>query len=965
MDPVTTTASGLTLVEPVRQFAIKLFKNDYAKHFIGIELKDCLDTAFSYALNKQISDGEELANNLMRGLTDKQIETLFVEPMMNFGSEKSQQLWKQSIYQLIVDRDIVDESLINIEALATDTAEIIEPTTLQHAARHYKCGLLPMIFLANVSGSRRSTKSEEEKQTSQISNGWMLSHIQGIIVRPEIETFTEWLGSESMLIISGPGGYGKTIVARQLFHSMEADIKWWFQGGIGDSLMAQAEELLKAANCQTGDNPLTEVKRLLSNSHDWIIVLDDVADMNTVNTLIPADYNRGKLILTCRSELEFPPQKVKLMTSANDDTARQIIEINTDSPAIDDTQIKALTRITGANPSLLSAISRYQNITGLDWSTLIEKFQSTPMPIYETAHDPAYRTPLQELVANSIAEANRIDGNSQLASHLIAVAGGNDVAEPLLDVCITIHRANHQLDNLIRQPADAAIRPLKRLGIVHSTDTGTNIHPLYVETIKAGLSQEVIDYLTRLIARSIDVLFSVPNFSDGSVGAYVAILDALERHVQITSIELLRAQIQVALNLAQHGRIASARKLYSVVNHNLSRIDDYEMHLETASLRAGLLLLLGNYNGVADILHRLSSFDETPNPRLLASLHSHMAWYYDNLGDYAKAIESIDSAIKLVPDAPELSAFRLAFDRISPRSLERANAFIAAYEDDDIDIPTRAFFAGQASREFLDMQLFDCGTEFARKAFELDDEHFGRDSMDRARNCNDLGHALLNAGQLDEAEFYIREAIRIYSVEEDDNIYAANPSVHLSRLYFIRSIRSSTVEERDSLRKRAVSILDMWIPRLLEVSPGSADLAVALYSRGQANLSSNPEAALKDLREALKLDRAVFGADNIEVGKDVSELMVALLTTGQSLEACAIARDSLPHRKKWSNESPEVAIFIIASSIRLYHLECFDASFYPSLTELRFEFNALLQDKSIPLQRRKQAMVVADNLDAF
>ncbi|MCT2184556.1 hypothetical protein M3G00_16635, partial [Brevibacterium casei] len=89
------------------------------------------------------------------------------------------------------------------------------------------------------------------------------------------------------------------------------------------------------------------------------------------------------------------------------------------------------------------------------------------------------------------------------------------------------------------------------------------------------------------------------------------------------------------------------------------------------------------------------------------------------------------------------------------------------------------------------------------------------------------------------------------------------------------------------------------------------------------------------------------------------------LTTGQSLEACAIARDSLPHRKKWSNESPEVAIFIIASSIRLYHLECFDASFYPSLTELRFEFNALLQDKSIPLQRRKQAMVVADNLDAF
>ncbi|MFS9669310.1 hypothetical protein, partial [Klebsiella pneumoniae] len=85
-------------------------------------------------------------------------------------------------------------------------------------------------------------------------------------------------------------------------------------------------------------------------------------------------------------------------------------------------------------------------------------------PIYETAHDPAYRTPLQELVANSIAEANRIDGNSQLASHLIAVAGGNDVAEPLLDVCITIHRANHQLDNLIRQPADAAIRPLKRLG---------------------------------------------------------------------------------------------------------------------------------------------------------------------------------------------------------------------------------------------------------------------------------------------------------------------------------------------------------------------------------------------------------------------------------------------------------------------------------------------------------------------
>ncbi|MCT2184701.1 hypothetical protein M3G00_17390, partial [Brevibacterium casei] len=212
MDPVTTTASGLTLVEPVRQFAIKLFKNDYAKHFIGIELKDCLDTAFSYALNKQISDGEELANNLMRGLTDKQIETLFVEPMMNFGSEKSQQLWKQSIYQLIVDRDIVDESLINIEALATDTAEIIEPTTLQHAARHYKCGLLPMIFLANVSGSRRSTKSEEEKQTSQISNGWMLSHIQGIIVRPEIETFTEWLGSESMLIISGPGGYGKTIV---------------------------------------------------------------------------------------------------------------------------------------------------------------------------------------------------------------------------------------------------------------------------------------------------------------------------------------------------------------------------------------------------------------------------------------------------------------------------------------------------------------------------------------------------------------------------------------------------------------------------------------------------------------------------------------------------------------------------------------------------------------------------------
>src|SRR5699024_9364159 len=94
---------------------------------------------------------------------------------------------------------------------------------------------------------------------------------------------------------------------------------------------------------------------------------------------------------------------------------------------------------------------------------------------------------------------------------------------------------------------------------------------------------------------------------------------------------------------------------------------------------------------------------------------------------------------------------------------------------------SRAEYLSSASRAALDLEDVPAAIRYARRALEIDTAETGPDSQFTARDLNDLGQALIEAGELTESAEHLRRAISLYESELPEHGYSVQPRMHLAR----------------------------------------------------------------------------------------------------------------------------------------------------------------------------------------
>src|SRR5699024_3063564 len=258
---------------------------------------------------------------------------------------------------------------------------------------------------------------------------------------------------------------------------------------------------------------------------------------------------------------------------------------------------------------------------------------------------------------------------------------------------------------------------------------------------------------------------------------------------------------------------------------------------------------------------------------LVASAYATLAWCQDHMGDRRSALTYAESALQLLPDTSDLIALRDHFAISELSDSEQLKRYRELAEDRSVHEQGRALYLGMASRAAVRMQRLSEAVNLATQALETDRRIFDDHNIYVARDLNDLGTALVDAGRLDEAEPHLREAIEIYESEIPDHVLSVQPRTHLSRLLTARAWKSEDKPAPDLvLLEEARTIVEPAVARQREVAPNTAEYSSALVALADSLAPSNGKRAIELLEQAVEVDRATFGDSHIETSIDALKL---------------------------------------------------------------------------------------------
>jgi len=868
----------------------------------------CLERAFERASRDQELNAEAIPTLLIRAIAkkDARIAALL---STDLGDPEWRRTWTAAL------REVLTASTVHWGA--ADLDEFCRTACTQYSAEITAEAKRPDSKLTNAvtvsmltSPSATAAQSSPPLNSGPFSNLWKHPHPRRVHGRPAVQTVEDRLARHGAAHLAGGPGSGKSVVARMVAdraHDADPQLSvWWMDCSSREALEASCVELCLERGLAPGEDVVGQVKHLLAHHGTWLIVLDDAG--RTGEGLIPSGIRSVRTLTTSRSSLGADPDALLTLGAADRELMLDIAEDALGGTGLE-ASLETIVEACDANPLAVATVCRYLAATGATEEDVLALLEETPDEVLDEPLGEHYPRTFTTVVTTALASITGSPAERLLVA--LSLAGGTLRRRDLAQFAVAESRTAF-LEGL---------RPLREMGLVDAAEERIRCHGLIASVVVRRSDAHVIDALSQ---SAFDVLGAEAWQAETlQLHEYARVAESLHRVSAAAAPVEFSALLALARQMSIYGLGHTADRQLERARSLLAGASEETLPARLLATEAGVLYQRGDLSGAEQSAHEaleLLAGDDAGADAVQGTLVQALltlARCREYFEDVQGAARYAQDAVKASLGDPEIRAIATKFSIPALPPSERVNALLALADSPGISPTSRAEYLSSASRAALDLEDVPAAIRYARRALEIDTAETGPDSQFTARDLNDLGQALIEAGELTESAEHLRRAISLYESELPEHGYSVQPRMHLARALTAQAMQEhpftpALLEEAREVLAPALSIQRRIGPTTVEMS----SLLVA-----QANATTDPHAAIDALEEALAIDRELYGDEHPEVGIDANQLAGQYLNAGELRAAADALQIVIPHVSVWERERPSVAVFVLSLRLLVHAMQ--------------------------------------------
>jgi tetratricopeptide (TPR) repeat protein/DNA-binding CsgD family transcriptional regulator len=752
----------------------------------------------------------------------------------------------------------------------------------------FSAGIL-LVISEVVKGNKKMQMPYSQSNTREqsIRSDMIIPTESGILPRPDeiakIDSILNKQNNVQSLAIIGPGGAGKTVLARQYAHQQNAPVVWEINAETPDSLNASFESLAHAlATTEESKKMLKEINEIknsaeretgiiqfvkdhLKSYSDWFLIYDNLERFTDIQKHFPNDpatWGRGKAILTTRDKNIENNNCVNSSIQIQDLKDKEKLDLFLKIMADDEKTSFSEPQKEKTNQFLknippypldVSTAAYYLKTTNVSYSSYLENIQKNEREFSHIQHSILkeagdYTQTRYDIIALSLQrlrETNPLFDDLMLFSCLL---NSQDIPRELLEK----YKSDAEVDNFIYN--------LKKYSLLTSKDSSVGDF----QTISFHRSTQNLSlaYLTNMIK---------PEKVKSLLESYTNALDSYTEEV------IENEEFSKMGTLLSH--------LNTFLTHE-SLLDD-KMRNTIRSKSGFIYFLLRHDNKSREILEKCfkeATKSALENPRLMMRILVYLANINMESGNFEKSKELIETCVKdyhkflkepHISAAHALSTLGYLYGVLGEN--EKAKNFLEqsliVYNQ---HLPKHYVGGAQAVAYLGNVCWFrgehEKAKSYLEKSLLIYKKFFPEKYLDIALFHIFLGNTYVSLGEFENAKNALEEGIKVYKkVLPENHIEIAWASMYLADIY-MELKRYSEAQE----------ILDKSLQTTTQaVGKNNIRVAWILYHLGKLHIKLGQISRAKELlQQTLVMYKKEYGENHIDVARALKELGIAYFVEG-------------------------------------------------------------------------------------